>query len=237
VSCRRVREQAATALLTRSTPDDEAAAHLQSCQACRQELERLAEVGDLLAVLHPDAAGKDGVPAVLPVAAPPAELLDGILAAASTRRPRRHQRRLMAPLAAAAAAVALIVPAGLWINQNAIDDSPPPAAGPTSAAPAVVRTGYDQDWHVRATIELRGTARGSDLSAQIGGVRVGTECTVRVVTATGDRQAVGSWVASYSPSSSGIGTVHGSVPVPPAELTRVEIVDEAKGDVLLTVKL
>jgi hypothetical protein len=215
VTCHDAREKAAVALISRQQPDRDTARHLAQCPDCAREAERLAPLPALLdlvadpALRHPDPPGE--------------HLLERMLT--QVRRRRRIRR---VALAAAAAAVATAVPVG-WEVVHEQNETYPPAA--VATGPAVVASAHDAATGVWAKVELRRAAWGSDLTFDIGGVPAGTRCRLLALTRGGDSQVAGSWTATAGKSW----TVHGSVAADAAQITRIELVEEKSGRVLLPV--
>ena len=86
------------------TPDEETAvrAHLDGCQACRDEAAAVGSVAELLPLVDLDRVGAPAEP-------PPGELLDGVLARIERQQvaERRARRRSLTRWAAVAAALAV----------------------------------------------------------------------------------------------------------------------------------
>jgi anti-sigma factor RsiW len=169
--------------------------HLAGCPECREELAGLAGLPALLGrVPVEEAAQIAGFPAertrpgLLPDAAPPAEeILSPLLARVAQRRRASRWRNL-----AAAAAVALIAAGG--------------AAGATQIAQGSGHSTVGAPWdhasatmprtHVTAVIQYRSQPGGTQLIAQVSGIKPGTTCEFWVKDAHGGEWQAGSWTVT-----------------------------------------
>jgi hypothetical protein len=204
--------------------------HLAGCPDCREELAGLAGLPALLGrVPVAEAAQIAGFPPErtgpgLPPDAGPAEeeILTPLLARAAQRRRASRWRNL-----AAAAAVALIAAGG--------------AAGATQLAQgsghsSVAFVNWDHasattpGTHVTADIKYHSQPWGTQLIAQVSGIKPGTTCEFWVKDAHGSESLAGSWtVASGWQNES----YTASVATPAAQVTGFSIT--AGGKVLVTV--
>ena len=85
---------------------------------------------------------------------------------------------------------------------------------------------------VSGQVTLARSSWGSAMTLQVRGVRAGTSCTVVVVTKNGTRQTAATWWAQVYP---GPATVDGTVAADVPTISRVDLLDTASGQVLLTV--
>ncbi len=166
--------------------------HLEDCRCCREELDGLIATLPLLDQLR--TAGVEPMPAepglnrpdpvpVEPVG-PSAGLLDRTLAAAA-----RQHRRVRRMIAFAAAAV-LIIFAGVSVVASGVLPGRAPAQ-------AVTWTAADRGSGVRAEARLAPTSWGTEITLQLAGVPVGTDCSMVIVSRDGERQPAGTWRAVY----------------------------------------
>jgi hypothetical protein len=194
--------------------------HLDACARCRSELASLAGLPALLrripdpdSVLRPDRRGEED--SCIPVAA----LLS------RTARIRTRRRALAA--AAVGAMIAGTAAAASLVNYSS--GQPPTAAAPSwqasvhAAGPA---TG------ARASIRYASRAWGTQIEAQISGVRPGTRCQLWVTGPDGERLQAGGWMiaaghaGSWYPASSAL---------PTAALRGFEITSASK--ILITIRV
>lgn len=147
--------------------------HLPGCTSCGDELVELAGLPGLLGRLTPAEAEESA-------AAPPAALLDRILARAG--RQRRHRRRVLT----AAAAAVILAGAGTGAGITATRDGGGPQTRLTAASGPV-----------RAQATLQATAAGITVDLHLDGVPAGMRCRLVVVTSGGAQVDAGSWYANY----------------------------------------
>lgn len=150
--------------------------HLPTCDVCSGELAELAVLPGLLGRLSPLEAERSAD-------APPARLLDGLLARAGRRRRRRVR------LAAAAAAV--VVAAGIGTGVAAS------TAGGSSGRQVAATAGP-----VSAQATLRSAASGVAVDLRLRGVPAGTQCRLVVVATNGQQIGAGTWYAGYAGDAS-----------------------------------
>jgi len=182
-------------------------AHLVNCRDCRDELAGLAGLPALLARVSAEEAfalaadesypgGAAGT--VLPRnAEPPRELLATVLDLTAARQRRR--RWWSASLTVAAALIIAVgVFGGLRLGSSpalspatsSSSQPPGPASGPWEAV-----TGHLAG--MTATIEYRPMGWGTQLSAKVTGIPVGTNCQLWVLDGSGKRVLAGSWLTDY----------------------------------------
>jgi hypothetical protein len=174
--------------------------HLATCRDCRDELAGLAGLPALLARVSAEEAfalaadeSFDGGAALAELPGhgePPRELLATVLDLTSARRSRR--RWWSASLTAAAA---LIIAVGVFggLRLGASPQSPGLSVGPGGAWEGV--TGHSAG--MTATIRYRQVGWGTQLSAEVSGIPVGTNCQLWVVNAAGQKMLAGSWQTDY----------------------------------------
>ena len=183
--------------------------HLANCRECRDELAGLAGLPALLArvgteeamaLAATDGSGAPGAPPVGEAAeaagedeAPPRELLGTVLDLAATRRRRRRWRE-----AVLGAAAALIIAAGVFGGlrlASAPAQSPQPFAA-TDWGPALgqweTATGGAQG--MAGTVMYRPMGWGTQLTAKVTGIPVGTKCQLWILGSGNHRVLAGSWV-------------------------------------------
>jgi predicted anti-sigma-YlaC factor YlaD len=177
--------------------------HLTGCRECRDELAGLAGLPALLARVGTEEAmalaATDGSPAAEAgeVAgedeAPPRELLGTVLDLAAARRRRRRWRE-----AGLGAAAALIIAVGVFGGlrlASAPAQSPQVTAaqdwGP-SLGPWETTTGSTQG--MVGTVMYRPMGWGTQLSAKVTGIPVGTMCQLWILGSGNRRVLAGSWV-------------------------------------------
>jgi hypothetical protein len=175
-------------------------AHLATCRDCRDELAGLAGLPALLARVSAEEAFAlaadepfHGAKAELTRnGEPPRELLATVLDLTAARRRRRRWWN-----ASLAAAAALIIAVGVFGGLR-LGSSPAltanqhfgPANGPWEAV-----TGHSAG--MTATIDYRPMGWGTQLSATVTGIPVGTDCQLWVVDDAGNRVLAGSWLTDY----------------------------------------
>jgi hypothetical protein len=176
--------------------------HLATCRDCRDELAGLAGLPALLArvsaeeafALAADESSPGGAAlAELPGRGePPRELLATVLDLTAARRSRR--RWWSASLTVAAALIIAVgVFGGLRLGASPAPQSPGLSAGP--AGPWEDVTGHLAG--MTATIRYRPVGWGTQLSAEVTGIPVGTDCQLWVVNSSGQKMLAGSWQTDY----------------------------------------
>lgn len=184
--------------------------HLAGCRECRDELAGLAGLPALLARVGTEEAialaATDGPPAgeageeAGRDKAPPRELLATVLDLAAARRRRRRWRE-----AGLAAAAALIIAVGVFGGlrlasgpaqspQKILGQDWGPAFGPWETA-----TGGAQG--MAGTVMYRPMGWGTQLSAKVSGIPVGTKCQLWILGSGNRRVLAGSWVTDNNEGS------------------------------------
>jgi anti-sigma factor RsiW len=220
-SCLHVRQSLGVYVVGAIDPAERAMVdrHLAGCPDCREELAGLAGLPALLGrVPLEEAAQIAGFPSERtgpghrPDVSPPgAETLTPLLARVAQRRRVSRWRNL-----AAAAAVALIAAGSA---AGAVQLAQPPSGHP----PVGTVVHWDRahattpGTNVTADVRYRGQPWGTQLVAQVSGVKPGTTCQLWVMGAHGQKWLAGSWTVaggwqndSYSESvATPVSAVHG----------------------------
>jgi hypothetical protein len=216
VTCEQAHEAMGVALLTRTAMPAEVEAHLASCPSCRAERDELAALPRLLALAGPDPFDA--------TAADPHDIVpDDLTLQRLLREVRRRRQRVRLAIGAAAAAGLVLV--GIPVAMLATRPT-------TTSSASIERTATDPATGVSAAAAIKPSTEGSDLSMSVEGVPPGTWCTIQVVAKDGSWHKAASWQAEYN----GSGQVTGSVPVPPAQIQRIEVRDD-NGRLLLPMPL
>jgi hypothetical protein len=206
------------ALLQRRQASPETSAHLHACPPCRDELAQLAVLPGLLQTAH-ETLRRD------PPARPGPQLLDRLLVEVDRRRRRR---RWSVGLLAVAAAAAVVVAVVLGTRSGPLGTSP------SGSGRAVVAAGSASDpaTGAHAVITLRAEGTGSEVSVAVSRWPGGPLCRLVVHEKGGAAHEVGTW------SAEGDGTTYvEDVDLPPATITRIELVDDRTGRAMLDVKI
>jgi len=179
--------------------------HLASCRECRDELAGLAGLPALLArvgteeamaLAATDGPGAPGAPPAGEAAGEdnaPSELLGRVLDLAATRRRRRRWRE-----AVLGAAAALIIAAGVFggLRLTSSPAQSPQATAATDWGPALgqweTATGGAQG--MVGTVMYRPMGWGTQLTAKVTGIPVGTMCQLWILGSGNRRVLAGSWV-------------------------------------------
>jgi len=190
--------------------------HLDSCPACRQEVDDLRAMEAALGEIPPEAL-LDGPP---PDGA-------GLLRATldDVRASHRSRGYLWALAALAVFVVALAggIAAGRLSSPAAVAAAPSPAPSPATVAATDPRTG------VSMTVALTPASGWVRLHAVVSGVPDGSQCRIFTVSADGARQQASSWLATAGPMA-----VDGSALMAPADVTAVQAETYA-GQILVVV--
>jgi hypothetical protein len=161
--------------------------HLESCAACRAELDELTRTADQVAVAGPEAQPPPGFASAAVAAMAPADGAVVDVVAGPVHRGRRV-------LLAVAACVVLVV-GGLvaWRTTTGSHTAPPSASAPSGAtrtARLVAASGADV-----GGLTLRPGDRSS-LTVWLDGAPAGVTYRCVVVLADGTRRTVGAWTTS-----------------------------------------
>jgi hypothetical protein len=181
-------------------------AHLATCQACRDELEGLAGLPALLAMVSTEEAlqlGEDEpLPAPLAVAVadrpPPLPELPepaGIVVDLDAARRRRAWRNRLV-----AAAAAVVIAAGSFAGAHYLVGAPaatnsaggdPSNFGPGGAWETVQLTSTAGQ---HAWVKYRSVGWGVQIDTRVVGIPMGTTCDLYVITKSGQRLQAASWM-------------------------------------------
>jgi predicted anti-sigma-YlaC factor YlaD len=190
--------------------------HLDSCEACRREVDDLREMEAALGEIPPEAL-LDG---------PPPEdsgLLRLTLAdVRESHRPRGYLW-VLAGVAVFVLALAGGISAGRFTSPAAVTAAPSPSVAPVAAT--------DPETGVSMTVAVTPAAGWVRLHAVMSGVPAGEQCRIFVVSADGARQQAASWLAAAGPMA-----VDGSALMAPADVTSIQAETYA-GQILVTVPM
>jgi putative zinc finger protein len=186
-------------------------AHLETCEICREELDRLAPLPGLLSrltveeaeVLETTAAG----PAEPEGAHSSAPLERALFAVARERRRSRLVR-------VAAVAAALLIAAVALLGGPLPGDDGGDGPATFTAAASDHRTG------VRGSAELTREPWGTRVELSLAGVRPGERCRLVARAAGGRSEVAATWRADYL----GTADVPGAVAIPADRLTSLDVV-------------
>ena len=203
-------------------------AHLETCEICRQELDRLAPLPGLLSRLTLDEA--EVLDAADPAPADPALTPRGLAVAEAPRsaatassapleralvevaRGRRRSRRARAVgLVAAVTLAAVAVAGGLLLTR---DEGGAPGPAPLTASASDLRTG------VRGSAELTREQWGTRVELSLAGVRPGERCRLVARAEGGRSEVAANWRAGYL----GTAEVPGAVAIPADRLASLDVV-------------
>ena len=191
-------------------------AHLETCDICRQELDRLAPLPGLLSRLTVDEAEMldtaEPEPAELDPAEPgPADTSAPLERALSdVARERRRSRLIRAVAVAAALVLAAVAVVGGPLLGGDRGDEP----APLTAAASDLRTG------VQGSAELSREPWGTRVELRLAGVRPGERCRLVARAAGGRSEVAATWRAGYL----GTAEVPGAVAIPPERLRSLDVV-------------
>jgi hypothetical protein len=182
-------------------------AHLETCDICREELDRLAPLPGLLSRLTVEEADVLEPPPRPQAAHSSAPLERALFAVARERRRSRLVRAAAVAAALVLAAVALV--GGPLLGDDGGDD---PA--PLTAAASDLRTG------VHGSAELTREPWGTRVELSLAGVRPGERCRLVARGAGGRSEVAATWRAGYL----GTAEVPGAVAIPAHRLTSLDVV-------------
>jgi RNA polymerase sigma-70 factor (ECF subfamily) len=213
-------------LMEMLTPEEleRAEAHLQSCAACREEIESLQEWSSALRDI-PEEMLLDGPPD------------DADLVLQRTLRQVRQEsaggrlRRIAVLTTAAAAVVAVAIGGGVILGRGtAPSGTVPQAQG--SSAPASVPAGtqvvaaVDPATGARINATITPAMGWVRLSATVGGIPAGEKCRLEVVGRDGEAILAGSWLVSQMGEANGT-TLNGSALIDMSSIGAVRVVNTA----------
>jgi hypothetical protein len=190
--------------------------HLQTCEICRAELDRLAPLPGLLSRLTLDEAEMlhtaEPEPAELEVAEPEPAATSAPLERALFEVSRARRRSRVMRGAAVGAAVVLAAVAA--ISGPVLRGGGGVEPAPLTAAATNVRTG------VQGTAELSREPWGTRVELRLVGVRPGEHCRLVAHAAGGRTEVAATWRAGYL----GTAEVPGAVAIPPERLRSLHVV-------------
>jgi anti-sigma factor RsiW len=172
--------------------------HLAGCLDCREELAGLAGLPALLGRIPLDEAAQlagfsaeRAMPADHPDAGqPPPELLTPLLAKAAHRRRVSRWRNL------AAAAAVVVIAAGAALGATQLSQAPSGGSPVGTVVHWDSAQGMAPATGVTADIKYRGQPWGTQLVAQVSGVKPGTTCQFWVIGGHGQKWLAGSWTVA-----------------------------------------
>ncbi|WP_433292079.1 anti-sigma factor family protein [Pseudonocardia sp. CA-142604] len=198
--------------------------HLGTCSECREEVDVLRELQQLLADVPPEVL-LDGPPEDADL------LLQRTLrqVRAESSQVEGRRRYLAAAAAAAVAAVALVggvLVGRVTLSENGQSIAAGPAPGSTTAAPATPGTRYasatDPSTGARVTAAIVPAAGWVRVSAAVTGIPAGQRCQLVVVAKDGTRETAGGWLVSEQGSTGGT-TLDGSALIAPEDVAGVVV--------------
>lgn len=198
--------------------------HLGTCSECREEVDVLRELQQLLADVPPEML----------LEGPPEDadlLLQRTLrqVRAESSQVEGRRRNLSVAVAAAVAAVALV--GGVLVgrvapSENGRSIAAGPAPGSTTAAPVTPGTRYasatDPSTGARVTAAIVPAAGWVRVSAAVTGIPAGQRCQLVVLAKDGTRETAGGWLVSEKASTGGI-TLDGSALIAPDDVAGVVV--------------
>lgn len=224
-TCRQVRLLLGVYVLGAIDPAERAVVdeHLIGCPSCRDELAGLAGLPAMLSRVPPaDVARLMGQSAELPMAEPPAEMLDSLLRKVAVRRRRRGWRTALA------AAAAVLVAAGGAAAGSQL------AASHSSHPAQQVATGSGAGGTVVAQVDYSPTAWGTAMRIHVTGISPGTTCKFWVVQKDGKVSLADTWTITsgyYAPRT----WYQAASPVSPNAVRSFQITAANSNKVLVTI--
>lgn len=192
--------------------------HLMSCVGCRELVDELVGVHELLA-FAPATAFVD----------PPARP-DLVTAPAKVVVPlrRRQWPKVAALVAAAATVVGLAVGTGVLIGRGTTDgglaapQAPPTSAQPAPLVPGVRFAANTGAGGARLTARLEPADGWVRVNASVAGIPAGERCQLVVVSRDGGHAVAASWLVSAKGEASGT-NLDGAVLVAPADVVSLAV--------------
>jgi hypothetical protein len=201
--------------------------HLETCQACRAELERLEPLPGLLARVpvsllrtDPTPAGPYGRALVAPI----------------TRAGNTPARRAPTPagrwrsVAGVAAALALGAAGGFWFARPGASQPGASQPGANSPPTAITLSGANPVTHVRVTLTMTGTSWGTSIWLLARGLPLNQPCRLIVRSRTGGTEVTGAWDAWRA----GPVSVPASVDWRPADISSLQVATTSRNLVTVT---
>jgi hypothetical protein len=210
MTCQETLQNIAVALLTGTPLDNVDTEHVALCNECRQELEELRPVVDLLVLAPPPSN-----PSITDEA-----MLRGLLSRASAER--IQHRRALSLGAVAAAVLLLIIPVVTLLVLNGSSNT-------VTNSPQATASMHATHGPIRGTAQVIPASAGSRVVVSVRGVTPGTECSLVLVDRNGTRSVVESWQAEYQ----GKATVSTHTTVATPDVGQLELVDASSSNVLL----
>jgi anti-sigma factor RsiW len=199
--------------------------HLETCTECREEVDVLRELQQLLAEVPPEIL-LDGPPDDADL------LLQRTLRQVRAESSAAEGRRRYLATAAAAAVAAVALVGGVLVgrvtlseNNQSVAASAPPG-GPATAAPAAPGTRYasatDAATGARITAAIVPAAGWVRVNAAVTGIPAGERCRLVVVGKDGTRETAGGWLVSEQGADMGT-TLDGSALIAPDDVAGVVV--------------
>lgn len=166
--------------------------HLDTCQVCRAELDRLEPLPGLLARVPVGLIRDDPLPGGRPGQVPAGRAGRAATMPAGKTRASRRWRRTAGVAAAAALAGAA---GGFWLARPGTG---PPRAGQPAANPpaaAITLSGANPVTHVRVTVTLTATSWGTSIRLRASGLPLDQPCRLIVRSRGGAAEVTGAWDA------------------------------------------
>ena len=196
--------------------------HLETCRACRAELERLEPLPGLLARVPMSLLRTDPTPARRYGRAPVAPITRaGNIPARRARTPAGRWRSA----AVVAAALALGTDGGFWFAQPGASQ---PGANPPPTA--ITLSGANPVTHVRVTLTMTGTSWGTSIRLLARGLPLNQPCRLIVRSRTGGTEVTGTWDAWRA----GPVSVPASVAWRPADISSLQVATTSRNLVTVT---
>jgi hypothetical protein len=196
--------------------------HLSTCQACRDELARLAPLPGLLARVPLNLLRADPPPAGLHGREPAARITRARNTRARNARASAGRWRSVAGVAAAAV---LGAAGGLWLAQPGASQkaaNSPPAA--------ITLAGANPVTHVHVTVTLTATSWGTSIRLLARGLPLNQPCRLIVRSRTGGTQVAGAWDAWRA----GPVSIPASAAWRPADISSLQVTTPRKSLVTVT---
>jgi hypothetical protein len=197
--------------------------HLDTCQVCRAELDRLAPLPGLLAQVPVDLIKDDPLPAGRPGQVPAARAARAGRAPAGKARAAATRWRRAAGVAAAAALAGAA--AGLLLAQ--------PGAGQPAAYPppaAITLSGANPATHVQVSVTLTATSWGTSIRLRASGLPLNQPCRLIVRSRSGATEVTGAWDAWRA----GPVSIPASAAWRPADIASLRVATASKNLVTVT---